>query len=418
MSFNQFQLDARLSTGIDRAGFSTPTPIQTETIPLAMTGQDLIGTAQTGTGKTAAFVLPILHRLLTTPGKGHRVLVLTPTRELAQQIDEHIVLLSAETGIHSATIYGGVPIKPQIQALKRGVDIIVACPGRLLDHIRQKTIRLDSLDVLVLDEADRMFDMGFLPDLKRIFQHLPENRQTMLFSATFPPEVERLASQTLRSPRRIKVGHDRPVQTVTHALYPVSRYMKTRFLLALLHQARGESVLIFTRTKHRARRLALQIGREGYRVTCLHSDRTQSQRQSALEGFKKGTFPIMVATDIASRGLDIEAISHVINYDIPDTTEAYIHRIGRTGRAERTGDAYTLVTVDDLPMIHELERILGSAIERKRLEGFDYDSTHGTTPELAQEGAKEVSALMGGGQKKATGRSIRSPRRRSRFKIR
>jgi ATP-dependent RNA helicase RhlE len=372
VNFNLFNLDSRLQAGIKREGYITPTPIQIQAIPAAIAGRDLIGTAQTGTGKTAAFVLPILHRLVSAPRNQTRALIVTPTRELAEQIHEAIRSLSIGTGLRSATIYGGVGANPQIQALRKGVEIIVACPGRLLDLMSQGHARLDRIEILVLDEADRMFDMGFLPDVRRIIKAVPAQRQTMLFSATFPREVEQLANQSLRNPQRIAVGLSRPAHTVSHAIYPVPQHLKRKILLALLKQTDTDSVLIFTRTKHRATRLQRQIKEAGYKVTSLHSDRTQGQRQSALSGFKSGQYQIMVATDIAARGLDVDSISHVINFDMPDTADAYIHRIGRTGRAERTGDAFTLVTPDDDAMIRTLEKILGHKLARQTLTGFDY----------------------------------------------
>ncbi len=374
MNFNQFNLDSRLSAGILRAGYTVPTPIQEAAIPAAMAGRDLIGTAQTGTGKTAAFVLPILHRLLSGPRGVARALIVTPTRELAEQINDTIRALSAGTRLRSATIYGGVGATPQIRALRDGAEILVACPGRLLDLISQRHARLERIEVLVLDEADRMFDMGFLPDVKRIIKAVPAQRQTMLFSATFPSEIEQLASQTLRNPERIAVGISRPAHTVTHALYPVAQHLKGALLLALLKRTDTNSVLIFTRTKHRAHRVAQQIARDGYKVTSLHGDRTQGQRQAALNGFKNGQYQIMVATDIAARGLDVESISHVINFDMPDTADAYIHRIGRTGRAERTGDAFTLVTPDDSDTLRAIERIMGKPLPREKLADFDYNA--------------------------------------------
>lgn len=372
MKFEQFNLDSRLMAGIKRAGYDTPTPIQEAAIPAALRGRDLIGTAQTGTGKTAAFVLPILHRLLKGPRNVARALIVTPTRELAEQINDVIRALSAGTKLRSATIYGGVGAGPQIKALREGTEILVACPGRLLDLINQRQARMEHIEILVLDEGDRMFDMGFLPDVKRIIKAVPSQRQTMLFSATFPPEIEQLAAQSLKNPQRIAMGLSRPAHTVAHALYPVPAHLKSALLLKLLKQTETESVLIFTRTKFRAQKLAHQIQRAGFKVTSLHSDRTQGQRQSALKGFKSGHHQIMVATDIAARGLDVESISHVINFDMPDTADAYIHRIGRTGRAERTGDAFTLVTPDDNDIIRTLERIMGQPLARKTLPDFDY----------------------------------------------
>ena len=281
-------------------------------------------------------------------------------------------LFAVGTRLRSATIYGGVGAAPQIKALRDGVEILVACPGRLLDLIDQGYARLNNVEILILDEGDRMFDMGFLPSVKRILKYVPAQRQTMLFSATFPKEIEELAQQALSQPKRISLGLSCPARTVTHALFPVPQHLKGGLLLSLLKQTDTDSVLIFTRTKHRAKRLAEQIERAGYKVTSLHSDRTQGQRQSALNGFKDGRYQIMVATDIAARGLDVEGISHVINFDMPDTEDAYIHRIGRTGRAEHNGDAFTLVTPDDSVMVRSLEKIMGQALPRQTLKDFDY----------------------------------------------
>jgi len=358
--------------GIKRAGYETATPIQEAAIPAALRGRDIIGTAQTGTGKTAAFVLPILNKLLDGPRNQARALIVTPTRELAEQINSVTKTLSAGTGLRSATIYGGVGADRQIKALRAGTEILVACPGRLLDLIQQRHAKMNRIEILVLDEADRMFDMGFLPDVRRIIKAVPVERQTMLFSATFPPEVELLAAQSLTEPQKIAMGISKPAVTVTHALYPVPPHLKSGLLLKLLKQTDTDSVLVFTRTKHRADKIARQIAHAGFRVTSLHSNRTQGQRERALHGFKTGHFQIMVATDIAARGLDIDSISHVINFDMPDTADAYIHRIGRTGRAQRTGDAFTLVTPDDNDMIRTLERIMKHPLEKITLEDFDY----------------------------------------------
>ncbi len=372
MDFNQFQLDPRLMQGIKKAGYDTATPIQEAALPAALRGRDIIGTAQTGTGKTAAFVLPILNKLLSGQRNVARALIVTPTRELAEQINDVVKTLSAGTKIRSATIYGGVGANPQIQALRNGVEILVACPGRLLDLIQQGHAKMANIEILVLDEADRMFDMGFLPDVRRIVKAVPEKRQTMLFSATFPADVELLAKQALKEPQKIAMGISRPAYTVSHALYPVSPHLKSALLIELLKRTSTNSVLIFTRTKYRAQKVSQQILRAGFKVTSLHGDRSQGQRQAALKGFRDRTHPIMVATDIAARGLDIESISHVINYDMPDTADAYIHRIGRTGRAERTGDAFTLVTPEDNDIIRILERIMGGPIKRETLADFDY----------------------------------------------
>lgn len=374
MQFTDFSLDPRLQNALKQAGFALPTPIQERAIPVALDGRDLIGTAQTGTGKTAAFVLPILQHLLSDTRKlgRTRALIVTPTRELAEQIHTTIRRFSQGTNIRSATVYGGVSMGPQERALRSGVEIIVACPGRLLDHIERGTAALQAVELLVLDEADRMLDMGFLPAVKRILSQIPRERQTMMFSATFAPEVQRLAAQELRNPARVDAGTGAPTKTVEHALYPVQQHLKTALLLKLLSITDTKSVLIFTRTKHRANRVAEQIQRAGYTVAALHSNKSQNQRQQALENFRAGKAQMLVATDIAARGLDIATISHVINYDIPDTADTYIHRIGRTGRAEREGDAMTLVTADDAATIREIERALKAPIERVTVAEFDY----------------------------------------------
>jgi len=401
LNFEQFNLDSRLMVGIKKAGYETATPIQEAAIPAAVRGRDIIGTAQTGTGKTAAFVLPILNKLLSGQRHVPRALIVTPTRELAEQIHDVIKELSAGTKLKSVTIYGGVGANPQITALRNGAEIIVACPGRLLDLISQGHARMATIEVLVLDEADRMFDMGFLPDVRRIVKAVPVERQTMMFSATFPSDVELLASQALKQPQKIAMGISRPAYTVTHALYPVPAHLKSQLLLELLKRTDTDSVLIFARTKYRAQKVAQQIERAGHKVTSLHGDRSQGQRQSALKGFKDGTHQIMVATDIAARGLDVESISHVINYDMPDTADAYIHRIGRTGRAQRTGDAFTLVTADDNDMIRILERIMGNPLKRETLEGFDY---------TAAAPPKPVGGTRGRGAPRDDSSSRRPPR--------
>lgn len=393
MNFNNFNLDPRLKPGIQKAGYDTPTPIQQAAIPAALRGRDIIGTAQTGTGKTAAFVLPILNKLLNGQRNAPRALIVTPTRELAEQINDVIKTLSAGTKLKSATIYGGVGAAPQIQALRNGAEILVACPGRLLDLIAQGHAKMANIEILVLDEADRMFDMGFLPDVRRIVKAVPEKRQTMMFSATFPPDVELLAKQALKEPQKIAMGIVKPAHTVEHALYPVPQHLKTKLLIELLNRTDTNSVIVFTRTKHRAHRVAQQIQKAGFKATSLHGDRTQGQRQAALKGFKSGHHDIMVATDIAARGLDIETVSHVINFDMPDTADAYIHRIGRTGRAQRTGDAFTLVTDEDKDMIRTLERIMGQPIKRETLEDFDYTAP---APPRTDSGGRGRGAPRGG----------------------
>jgi len=374
-SFKDFKFRPEVEAGIEMAGYTAPTPIQKQAIPTVMEGRDVMGLAQTGTGKTAAFGLPILNRLATGKRGQVRALIIAPTRELAEQIHTSIETLGKKTGLKSVTIYGGVNIRPQINRLRQGADIVVACPGRLLDHMGQGTIDLRNLEVLVLDEADHMFDMGFLPDIKRILQRIPAKRQTLLFSATMPPEISRLAHDILNKPATIQVDNTAAAVTVTHALYPVAQHLKTKLLMELLKHSDTESVLIFARTKHRAKRLGEQLEKAGYKAASLQGNLSQNRRQSALNGFRDGTYQILVATDIAARGIDVSQVSHVINYDIPDTPEAYVHRIGRTGRAARTGDAFTLVSHEDNSMVKTIERKLGRPLERKTIENFDYSAS-------------------------------------------
>ena len=372
MSFTSFNLHPQVEAGVKALGYSTPTPIQRQAIPPVLQGHDVMGLAQTGTGKTAAFVLPILKRLIKGPSGRVRALVIAPTRELAEQIHDAIRALGHHTKRRSTTIYGGVSMNPQIQKLRTGVEIVVACPGRLLDHIRQGTINLSGVEVLVLDEADRMLDMGFVPDIREIIKHVPTRRQTLLFGATMPDDIRRLANEILRTPVTVQVNPAAPADTVAHALYPVAQHLKTPLLLELLRHTDTESVLIFTRTKHRAKRLGEQLEKAGYRAASLQGNLSQNQRQAALDGFRDGSVQVLVATDIAARGIDVSRISHVINYDMPDCTDSYTHRIGRTGRADKTGDAFTFITREDEAMVHSIERILGAKVERRRLEGFDY----------------------------------------------
>ncbi len=372
MSFKSFELHPQILAGVEALGYEEPTPIQSQCIPLILQGRDVMGMAQTGTGKTAAFGLPILQRLMSGPRKRARVLIIAPTRELAEQIHEAIDQLGRKTKIKSVTVYGGVKQNPQVKKLREGAEIVVACPGRLLDLMDQGVIDLSHMEVLVLDEADRMFDMGFMPDVRRILSRIPAERQTLLFSATIPDEIQTLARDILRNPATIQVGDAAPVSTVSHALYPVEQHLKTGLLMKILDRTDTDSVLVFTRTKDRATRVAKNLKRAGFPVTFLQGDLSQSQRQEALNGFRSGKYQILVATDIAARGLDISRISHVINYDMPDTVDAYTHRIGRTGRAERTGDAFTFVTREDRAFVWEIERVLGEEIERRTLEDFDY----------------------------------------------
>jgi ATP-dependent RNA helicase RhlE len=372
MSFTSFNLHPQVEAGVKALGYNTPTPIQRQAIPPVLQGHDVMGLAQTGTGKTAAFVLPILERLIKGPAGRVRALVIAPTRELAEQIHDAVRALGHHTKRRSTTIYGGVSMNPQIQKLRTGVEIVVACPGRLLDHIRQGTINLSSVEVLVLDEADRMLDMGFVPDIREIIKHVPARRQTLLFGATMPDDIRRLANEILRTPVTVQVDPAAPADTVAHALYPVAQHLKTPLLLELLRHTDTESVLIFTRTKHRAKRLGEQLERAGYQAASLQGNLSQNQRQAALDGFRDGSYQVLVATDIAARGIDVSRISHVINYDMPDCTDSYTHRIGRTGRADKTGDAFTFITREDESMVRSIERVLGAKVERRRLEGFDY----------------------------------------------
>ncbi len=372
MDFKSFDFHPLIAASVDAAGYSTPTPIQAQAIPPVLLGQDVMGLAQTGTGKTAAFALPILQRLMTGPKGVVRALIVAPTRELAEQIHESINSLGKKTHIRSVTIYGGVNVNPQIKTLKQGVEIVVACPGRLLDHIAQGTINLSRLEVLVLDEADQMFDMGFLPDIRRILKQIPAKRQTLLFSATMPPDIRSLAQDILSNPVTVQVSNLAPPVTVAHALYPVAQHLKTGLLLQLLQHTDTDSVLIFTRTKHRAKRLGEQLEKAGYKAASLQGNLSQNRRQQALDGFRDGTYQILVATDIAARGIDVSQISHVVNYDIPDTPEAYVHRIGRTGRAAKSGDAFTLITSEDALMVRTIEKKLGTTLERRTLADFDY----------------------------------------------
>jgi len=382
LNFKTFALHPKVAIGTKEAGYITPTPIQAKAIPEVMKGRDIMGLAQTGTGKTAAFVLPILNRLIDGPRNRIGSLIIAPTRELAEQIHGEIKILGCQTRLRSAVIYGGVGINPQIQALKHA-NIVVACPGRLLDHIRRRTVDLSRLDVLVIDEADQMFDMGFFPDIRRILTHVPpKNRQTLLFSATMPKEIRHLANDVLQNPITVQIGATAPAETVSHALFPVAQHLKVALLIKLLGDTRTGSVLVFTRTKHRAKTLGEKLSKAGYRSTSLQGNLSQGRRQAALNGFRTGKYQILVATDIAARGIDVSNVSHVINFDIPATPEAYIHRIGRTGRAERTGDAFTLVTKEDTQMVRAINGVIGSCVEQRTLSGFNYDAP------LASQGKK------------------------------
>lgn len=345
-------------------GYVTPTPIQEQCIAHLLDGRDLLGTAQTGTGKTAAFVLPILQRLLKGPRGKVRTLIVAPTRELAEQIHSDITKLARQTGIRSVAIYGGVGKLPQIRKIRAGVEIVVACPGRLLDHLSDRTFNLAKVEHLVLDEADHMFDMGFLPDIRRILKYLPGDRQTLLFSATMPGEIRHLAEEILDKPVRVQIDHSRPTDTVAQVLFSVEQNRKMSLLKDIMAKTDMAATLIFTRTKHRAKNLASQLQRAGYAATSLQGNLSQQKRQKALSGFKRGEFKVLVATDIAARGIDVSGISHVINFDVPATVDAFTHRVGRTGRASRTGEAFTFAGRDDRKIINQIERILGKKMLR------------------------------------------------------
>jgi ATP-dependent RNA helicase RhlE len=394
LNFKTFPFHRAVAEGAAGAGYVTATPIQERAIPQVLKGSDVVGLAQTGTGKTAAFVLPILNRLINGPRRRVGALIIAPTRELAEQIHESIETLGRRTRLRSLAVYGGVGIGPQIQALKRA-DIVVACPGRLLDHINRRTVDLSQLEVLVLDEADQMFDMGFFPDIRRILAHVPqENRQTLLFSATMSKEIRCLANDVLHNPSTVKIGATAPAETVSHALFPVPPHLKTALLIELLNHTRIGSVLVFTRTKFRAKSLGEKLARAGYRSTSLQGNLSQGRRQAALNGFRSGKFQILVATDIAARGIDVSKVSHVINYDIPATPEAYIHRIGRTGRANCSGDAFTLITNEDVQLVKAINRAVGRCVEQRTLTDFNYDAPSRPTDKKASQPANRPQPQM------------------------
>jgi ATP-dependent RNA helicase RhlE len=371
MSFKALTLSDSVLRGVQAAGYTDPTPIQLRAIPVVLGGGDLIASAQTGTGKTAAFALPILHRL---GGHGRtRVLVLEPTRELAAQVETAFRDFARFTDLRAVAIFGGVGYGHQRSELRRGMDIIVATPGRLMDYLKERTLSLHDITILVLDEVDRMLDMGFLPVVKDIVSRCPRERQTLFFSATVPPEIAAVAAFALRNPARVEIGVARSVTaSVNHALYPVAAEQKFDLLEALLARTDFDSVLVFSRTKHGADKIARRLKTANHSVAVLHANRSQNQRIEALAGFKSGKYEVMVATDIAARGIDVAGVSHVINYDVPEKPEDYVHRIGRTGRAQAVGDAFTLVTPENAADIRDIQRFIGAKIPEQRLEGFDY----------------------------------------------
>jgi ATP-dependent RNA helicase RhlE len=374
MSFSSFSLHPHLLKALQEKGFNQPTPIQELAIPPLLQGRDVMATAVTGSGKTAAFLLPILHRLIGQPRGKTRALVLVPTRELAVQIADHLRDLALHTSLTAAAVYGGVSHSPQEQAFRKGVDVLVATPGRLLDHLRNKYARLTSIDYLVLDEADRMLDMGFLPDIRRILECLPSKRQTLLFSATLPPPIVTLAGEMLKDPVSLNIAlKPTPAAGINHMAYPVPHELKSTLLLALLKQNTARSVLAFTRTKHRANRLADFLEKNGVACARIHGNRSQGQRTEAMAGFKRGRFRVLVATDIAARGIDVEALGLVCNFDVPPVAEDYVHRVGRTGRMNATGDACTFVSPDEERMLRSIEQSLGRRLPRQKIPGFNYE---------------------------------------------
>ena len=406
MSFTELGLAPELLRAVAQQGYTEPTPVQREAIPLVLAGRDVLAGAQTGTGKTAAFVLPILQRLTQQPAyhqtsgrRPIRVLVLTPTRELALQVEESVRTYGQQRPVRSTTIYGGVPFDPQLRKLLQAPEIVVATPGRLLDHVEQRTIDLSRVEVLVLDEADRMLDMGFIPDIRRIVKLLPTKRQTLLFSATFSNEVRRLAGEFLHEPEFVQVTPKNTAPDLVHqVVLPVDRERKRELLSYLVRNGRIEQALVFTRTKHGANRLALQLERDGVNATATHGNKSQPQRVRALDDFKSGRVAILVATDVAARGLDIEALPHVVNYELPMVAEDYVHRIGRTGRAGVDGDAVSLVCVDEAPLLAGIERLLGHPIETQIVSGFDPDRTIRAEPIQLRTAGHGTSRRPSGGR--------------------
>jgi ATP-dependent RNA helicase RhlE len=373
MPFASLGLHDDVLLGVRRLRFDRPTPVQQETIPPALAGRDVLACAMTGSGKTAAFLLPILQRLRGERRRGPRALVLAPTRELAAQIGEHLTVLGTRTRLSGATVFGGVGMGPQERAFRLGVDVIVATPGRLLDHLRFPYARLDAVEVLVLDEADRMLDMGFLPDVRRILRHLPARRQTLFFSATMPPPITALAQQMLRDPVAVVLQREsRPAAGIAHTAYPVAAELKSALLVELVKSGAMRSVIAFTRTKHRANRLADYLERNGVAAGRIHGNRSQAQRTQALAGFKSGRFPVLVATDLAARGIDVDALSHVVNFDVPNCAEDFVHRVGRTARASAKGDAFLFVSPSEESDLRTIERSIGQRLPRVTLPGFDY----------------------------------------------
>jgi ATP-dependent RNA helicase RhlE len=419
MPFASLGLHADVLLGVRQLGFTSPTPVQQQTIPPALAGRDVLACAMTGSGKTAAFLLPILQRLGAETRRGPRALILSPTRELAAQIGDHLKMLSPNKRISGATIVGGMGMGPQERAFKDGVSVLVATPGRLLDHLSKPYARLNGVEILVLDEADRMLDMGFLPDVRRILRHLPERRQTLFFSATMPPAIATLAREMLRNPVTVTLEPKaRPADGITHAAYPVAAELKSALLAGLVKSGRMRSVIAFTRTKHRANRLADYLARNGVTVGRIHGNRSQAQRTQALAGFKAGHFMVLVATDIAARGIDVDALSHVVNFDVPNCAEDFVHRVGRTARANAKGEAFVLVSPSEESDLRAIERTIGQKLPRVTLPGFDYSKkpTEKLEVPLAQRFARPAASHSRDGNAKRRFTAPWAARRSSRPK--
>lgn len=404
MSFNRFNLSKKLLDNISLCGYTRPTPIQEQAISPILAGRDCVGLAQTGTGKTAAFVLPILQKLLNGQRNGIQAVIIAPTRELAEQIHQNVMSMAQKTPLRSVVVYGGVGKQPQLKQLRAGAHIVVACPGRLLDLLSEPGVSLKSVETLVLDEADHMFDQGFLPDIKRIIQKMPRKRQNLIFSATMPNEIRRLIDNILNDPVKVQVNHTVPADTISHALYKVPKAKKAVLLKKLLTDSDITSTVVFTRTKHKARSLALQLEKAGHSAVALQGNMSQQKRQRAMDGFRDGTFKILVATDIAARGIDVSNISHVINFDVPDTVEAYTHRTGRTGRAEKHGHAISFADRDDMTLIAHVERRLGMKMVVETME----------LPQVTSNPKSEQTRKKPSGNSTTTKRKVYSSRKRNR----
>ncbi len=411
MSFKKFNFDQKIDAGINACGYETPTPIQEQAIPDVLSGRDIMGLAQTGTGKTAAFVLPILQKLMRGPRRKVRAVIVAPTRELAEQIHENIGQLGRSTGLRSVAVYGGVSKFGQLKMFRSGVEIVVACPGRLLDHLDSRDINLSSVEMLVLDEADMMFDMGFMPAIKRLIKYLPQKRQNLLFSATMPSEIRHLADSILKNPARVQINYAKPTEQVSHKLYNVEKKGKAALLRKIMKGDTISSALVFTRTKYGAKKLAITLEKAGHRAVALQGNMTQNKRKQAMDGFRQGRYNILVATDIAARGIDVSGVSHVINYDVPATVEAYTHRTGRTGRADHTGEAFTFATDEDTRIIRMIEKTLDGRMVRQNSGAVENvpngsKTDHAFDPKMTSRPAKSSVKKQAAGRLKPAGRKV------------